>query len=533
MYCHKCGLNIGPGKNFCPACGASQQQEFQPAEAEQYTQMPEQYAMPPEQYVMPPPNQTKKPKKWIWITVASAAAVILIACAVYFIFFQNVSHLLTVGRALGNMNEEANERINNSPFKVFSMLPEIMEDGTITANVEYSHDLLDNFFGSDIGANIQISSNTKTREFSLNMKETYSGGFNDLDFYMNKERLALRLGLLDNNFYGIRYETFRNDIRVFGKLLWLDDEFMDDLADIVDLINQVMNLEEPDELYEVYPEVMTNFAKNIKTTSSRISIESAGKNVKCSAIEILINKDNIISLMNDIIEIYETDETIKAQYAILDNPLFSGFTGNSGGDYHKEFLKSLKDSVKSIEKEYEGDILLTFFVDNSDRLLKVSFDIDAQYDGEAVVYSASVLFGNSIEDDWTFLLSSDNELPEFELIWSYQKQSGNHTNKMEITVDSVNAELSSEWDENNGRFILAYDDGRLTEANITGIFISDDNEFQLKLDNLLPGLSGNKLIIDLTAAQGADIKNIDYINIDKWGQTLINSITRLLLGLIF
>ena len=392
MYCYKCGANIGTGKNYCPICGAD---------------------MAPEVL-----QESKKPKNWIWITAASTAVVILAGCAAYFIFFNNISHMMKVGRALNNLSEEMEERIDNSPLKALSMLPEIMEDGTVNANIDYSYDLFGDWLGgTDIEVDIQLSSNSIEREYALNIKENSFDLFNGIDIHMNRERLALRLDILDSNFYGIRYDTFRDDIRVFGRLIFLDDELMDTLSDVVDIINEIINFEETDDLQEAFADALIKFAGNLKTTSTRTTTESSGENVRCTAIELTITKEDIITLLNDAYEIYETSETFQAQYAIFDNPAFTGLFGGYGGNFYEEYLKELRDVIDSFEKSYEGDIKVTFYIGSDDRLLSVAVFADTEYEGEEFIFDAFLSFGNGVEDDWIFNFISDDNSENIEVIW--------------------------------------------------------------------------------------------------------------------
>jgi len=508
MYCYNCGTDIGTGKNYCPNCGAD---------------------LAPEVL-----QKTKKFKNWIWITAASTALVILAICAVYFVFFHNVSHMMKVGRALNSISEEIEERIDNSPLKALSMLPEIMEDGTINASVDYSYDLFGDWFdGADIGVDIQLSSNTKEREFALNIKDTSLNIFEEVNLQMNRERIALNLDILDSNYYGIRYDTFRDDIRVFGRLIFLDNETMDTMSDIVDIINEIINFEETDDLQEAYAEAFIKFAGNLKTTSNRTTIESSGENVRCTAIEILVTKADIFSLLTDIYEIAKTNESLQAQYAIFDNPAFTGLFGGYGGSFYEEYLQELRDVIDDFEKSYEGDIRVGFYIGSDDRLLKMTVNTDMEYEGEKVDFDASFGFGNGVEDDWIFIINSDGISDNFEIIWSYNSQSGNHINTLDINIDSSSTVLVSEWDDNTGRFKLSYSSILLPGGEITGNFTFDDDSFQLKFDNLLSEQTNGRLLIDLSAKQGAQINEIDFINIDKWGSALIESLTKLLLGLIF
>ena len=81
--------------------------------------------------------------------------------------------------------------------------------------------------------------------------------------------------------------------------------------------------------------------------------------------------------------------------------------------------------------------------------------------------------------------------------------------------------------------MLSYDDGWALSGGIAGVFTSDDMGFCLSFDDVLQELTNSSLIIELTAVYGSDFKDISFINVDKWGESLIEMVTRFLMGLIF
>jgi len=496
---------------FCPHCGAAQQ---------------------------------KKSRKALWITLISVAAVFIAAAAVYFFFFRNAVPLLSLGRAFDNLSTETEERFNYTPLKALDMLSDVLEDGSVTVNFDYTTALFGSFLTTSIDGSVKLSSITETRDFALEAQVSAYGQSIDLEAYMNKERLALRVPLIDDAFYGIKYETFRDDIRVFGRLIGLDNETMESLANYVDQLNELLNAEETDEEFtEPYTEVFSGFIRNLEITSRRTHIGSDGERIRCTSIEFRITKDALIELFNDIYDILENDEEMRSQFQRItsttewgtDFGTDWGLTPDNNSDYDA-FLKDIKDSIDDFQKYYSGDILLVFFVSRDDRLLKAVINADTEYDGESSAINATFDFGNSIEDDWSLMLELKTESSNDKLLmrWSYDQQPGRFINTVEISTFDLNYyTFISEWEEEGSRFKLVYIDG--WERNeLTGVFIADDENFVITLDNVLADDSNSSLTLEILAVTGAQIKDIEYIKVDKWGTSIFEAISRLLMnGFLF
>jgi len=433
------------------------------------------------------------------------------------------------------MSTEVEERFNSTPLKSLVMLSEIIEDGTVTINFNHRAALLSNLLTSNIDGSVRLSSNTEARNYALEAQLNAYGETFDIDAYMNRERIALRLQLLGDDFYGFRYDTFRDDIRDFGGLIGLDNQTMNMLADIVDQINEMMNAEDvSDETFEAYSEVFENFAKNLEVTSNRIHIDSGEDRVRCTAIEFNITREAIVTLLNDLYVVLENDESMRAQLEMSNNPLLSDIMGGFGG--YEYFLREFRNYVRDFERNYSGDITLVFFIGRNDRLLRMVVNADTVYDGESAEANVTFSFGDSINDEWefSFLVTSGDNTDTMTIQWSFEEQSGKQVNTIRITTVYMKSfTLMSEWDEDSGNFTLAYEDNR--ERNeITGVFTTDDKNFRIEFDNLYPANSGATLLIEVLAETGANIGEVEYINIDKWGNVLLEAIMRLIMsGVLF
>ena len=533
MYCHQCGKELDSEDKYCKDCGAEQKEpEQEPVEQEPVEQEP--VEQPSEQKELETPGK-KKSYKWILIIGIPAAVAVLVTLTLLFLFFRNVSPLLTVGRALTNLGTEVEERFDNTVFKALPMLSKVLEDGTLTADFNYKADIIGGFTSADIGGSIKLSSNTTTREFALGASADLYGEAVDLDVYMNKERLALRTGILGDRFYGITYDTFRDDIRNFGRRIFLDDETMDMLADIVDQINEMMNREDIDEddALEIYSEVFSDFIRNLNVSSRRAHIETDGERIRCTGVEIIISKGAIAELLNGLYDMLDNDETIREQFEMYsNNPLTQGLYEGIGS--YEQLLSETKQAIRNFERYYDGDIILRFFIGRDNRLLQLYISADVIYDERNAEIRASFDFGTSIEDSWVFdfFVLDGSDSSKFFVLWDYEVHSQNYRNTVHITGEDIESiTFTSDLNKDIGNFALTYI-SRWDMSMFTGVFTTDDENFRLLFDNVLPDSSDNTLKIEILAETGSKLDEISYINIDRWGNELVGVILRFLFGRI-
>jgi len=491
----------------------------------------------PSQFSAPsnaPYEYKKKSYKGLYITLISVTAVIAIALSAYFLFFRDFGTLALVGRAMYNTGREVEERFNHTPLKALTMLGDILEDGTVTADFTYTASLLGNFLTADIDGTIRLSSDLEARNFALEVQVGTFGESVNIDAYMNRERLALRLPILDNNYYGIRYATFRDDIRVIGDLTGLDGRTMNQLSDMVDQINAMMNAEEADEDFQsYYVDAVSNFVGNLGISRRRTSIVSNDEQINCQLVEITITKEAILELLTDIYDITESNESLQAQIRTLysDNLILQGFYGGfPGGDDH--ILSELRNAINDFENNYSGDIVLLFYIGGGDRLLRVEVNADISYDYYPTEVIVVLDFGRSVDDDWFFDINFENlyTTGNYTIYWTFEELSGNYNNTIIIaegTTDTIT--LISAWNIDRSNFALSYIN-EPEKRTITGTLTTEDKNFYLRLDDLFPENTSSSLKIEVSTQTGVQIDEVSFINIDSWGIALIESVMRLLPG---
>jgi len=471
----------------------------------------------------------KKKKGGLWWKIAIPVVVITAAAAVaYFMFFRQAQGLLAIRNAYTKLGGEVSTRIDGSPLKAYKLLSDSLSDGVITVDFDYR-----NYRNKEEAKGVAgISTRTEDREFALTADFTINGRNYDLEAYMNKERIAARTRLIGDKYYGFRYSTFKNDIRGFGRLIGLNNETMDTLSDAVDVINDAMN-PKPGGGGDLssYTNILARFARSMEIVSERTEIDSGGAIVRCTRTDIIINEDAFIKLINDLYETLEEDVSIRKQF---DSDMFSRLSsmylfsepGMSGNSSYDSFLLELKNAIRDIERNYSGDIAISFFTGRVDRLLRLEINADTVYDGEKAGLRISLDLGASARDRWVLnvAMTDDHGRNSTKIVWDYRERANSIENSMIITPDDGDQiTLSSLWLRNNGDFRLSYDDGR-DKAEITGAFITDGKEFRLEVDDLLGGDAGGYLAFSITVANGAQIDSIEYINLDRWSEALIDEL---------
>ena len=463
----------------------------------------------------------------LWLKIAiPVVAVVVLALAAYFIFLQDMLTLRTINRAFAKLDAEITERIDGSPLKAVSILMDTAKDGKVSVGFEYR-----DYWNSEVSGAVDILSNTEDREFAILADLLIYGEKIDLEAYINKDRIAVGTKLLDDNYYGFRYSSFRSDIKIFGDLIGLDKETMDILADAVDMISDALNMEagESDGIADIsaYTNLFKNFSKSVEMTTERERIESGGSTVRSKRTDFLITSDSFLTLLNDFIEVLEDDEDLRKQFnSVLNNQLLSSAYG---GMSYSEMLREIRNFARDFERNFTGDITISFFTGKADRLLRFEIRADVRYDKERVRVSAIFDFGSTVSDRWSlnFSVSSGSTRNSLRIVWDYRERSNGLENIVTVTVDGEDpVTLKSVWSPRSGDFSLSYED-RWSEGEITGSFKDNDNGFVLEIDNFLTGYN-EYLTLNIKADAGAQIRRVDFINLDRWGDTLLDRLEDLI-----
>ena len=450
-------------------------------------------------------------------------AVLAVAVVAVILIFASSSPITTSYKAISGMVLETGERLEGTPLNALWMLKDTLKDGSLTANFEYK----DTWSEEEIGGKVKISTNAEKREGAIEADISINGQNVDAEFYLDKERIAIGSKLIDDNYYGLRYSTIRDDIEPFGILVGLSSDLRDTISSAIEMIGKSINAKTSEEKdIEAFRNVFVEFINKSEPKAGDVKIEADGISIKCKKIEFVFTAEQIVGLLNDLYDLYESNEQIREQFNEMNNnPLLSSEYGSVSYD---DMLAKFRNSINDIESKMTGEITYSLFVGSGDRLLRVEMTTNLVLDDNLPQVSAVFDFGAANRERWTFDVTvvENGSASTYKIIWDYSSSSSSIVNTLAINLPDEEdpITLKSVWSTENWKFTLSCEDQWGDVSEITGAFFTTDNTFSLVFDNLFPEDSDTVLTIEIVTEPGAKIKQIDYINIDKWDQSLIEKI---------
>ena len=576
MFCYKCGASVVPGSKFCASCGAVMQADDVPAKvendapaqapsasdagvgsseasaqsdafprAQQYqpeqssfqpAQDPSQSSYTPEGQPFQsgnqpyPPFQPSSPPeksgsgKGLWWKIAiPVVAVLGIAVGLFFFVFNN-SPAVTVAKSLSNISNELEQRVHDTPLESIGILMDCLESGTVSANFNYSDS-----WSSTRGI-VKLHSDEKRGEAVVEAEIRSDDIDLDIDVYVNREHAAMRVSQIDNNYYGITYDTFRDDFRSFANLLDLSRDEVNMIGDIVDMYANLMNMGD-DEIFEGYQEILEDFIKNADVSSERVEINSGGDSVSVNKIEFTITAEMLVGLLEDLIDELENDENMRGMYdASIEAQ--SGMYGYFPGPTYDEIIRETRSELRDMSRNLSGDIIIGFYIGSSNRLVRLEVNADIEYDRERGELEFSLDFGSSAKDLWVLEMNTYDDYSNsyFKIEWEMNESSrgGGETVLRTITDQGwgvYETSLILHWTD-RGLFTFSVVSDWDSLDIFSGTYDKTSDGFSLIVDDpFVNSYWGESLMLDISAERRSNhIDDITFINVSEWDQSLIDKI---------
>jgi hypothetical protein len=256
-------------------------------------------------------------------------------------------------------------------------------------------------------------------------------------------------------------------------------------------------------------------------------------------VEYLITDAIFIDLLETWLEIFENDERIRDAFESLN------LIGGIGSSAYREMISELRNAIRELNRELSGEVVLAFYIGSRDRLLRVDLDGNVRMSGDRVQFNLTLDLGSSATDVWALRGSLTDRWgeSEFEAVWDTRMQGNRHIHTIDISTASDGRSgdtltLTSEWNHQNGDFIFLLAEtgrwGSWEEELLNGNFRVDGDTFRLRFEHSDHWGSGfQEFSIEVSTEAGSFIRHVDFINIDEWGSSLIDSVTRAFFNLMF
>ena len=175
------------------------------------------------------------------------AAIVVIAAVVvcYFAFFAKSTDSV-INNAIANVGGEVAKRVEGTPLKALGMLAGSGRGNsttTVNVNFGYRNTWSDNRVDGSVGFTYSLDDLDFALDGDISVYDAYRGAEQRVAFeaFLNKERFAVGSKLLDNNYYGIRFSTFSDDIRAFASKVGMDQFTINSMIEMVGMIENSLN----------------------------------------------------------------------------------------------------------------------------------------------------------------------------------------------------------------------------------------------------------------------------------------------------
>jgi hypothetical protein len=454
------------------------------------------------------------------VPVVGAVALIATALLLYFLVFLS-SPTTTTARALSNIGNDIETRLDGTPLELFGLLIDSIQDGSVSVEFDYS----DRW--SESRGSVTLHSDTRRGEYALEAGIHADGIRVDMDLYVNRDVAAVRLRQVDNNYYGIVFDTFGDDFRSFARLLDLDRSETDEVVRAVDMLADLLRGgDNADSLTSEYGKLLSNFIQRLEVTSERVDITSGDNNVRAEKIKYVITDGDIAELVEEFFDLLENDENFRAM--LESNADFNfGFFYSS----YSDLIREMRREVRSITRSLSGEITASFFIGSRNRLLRIEIDTDLAYDGEADSFDMFIDFGASANDLWVLEVNTGTgrDRSTVKIEWDMNETSRGGETIFRVIVDdrwSDNelSELTLSWTD-GGNFTLSAEDSWSSETILSGIYTRNNDGFKLVIDDpYRDSYWDESLSLSISASsRSGRIEEVDFINIANWGESLLES----------
>ena len=461
MYCRNCGTQLSDDARFCFGCGTPTGNSA-----------PAGNSAPQQRYEAP--AVPKKPKKKVGGLIAAVAAIAVVVAAVAGLAFSGIlgGDTAKVAAAVEKSTKAFTDAANSMELTDLSAIVEskkVSEDISLWINeVEGSSAM------KGIGVRLSVDSNLPGRNVAMAVTPFF-GSADLVNVQMKMMDSEIYLGspeLTGGKFYMINTKTMCRDLENMGADL---DEAANISFNIFDIIEKAEKLySSNDDLTKAIKKAAAELFKNVEIEKSGTeAIEVNGKDLKCTAYDVVITKDSMHKFLTTVEQEIQKTQDPKA---MMDLMASIGLPA----DVIDEMEYTLEESTGSISEAFTevheavealGDIKLQLYLNGG---YVVAAVYENSFGGTDAKFVLNIGGGKNYVDDISLSISADDEA--YRII-----STGNHAG----TGNTYSDETVVEYVSGSRKMTLA-------ELNTTFApkQTSDNLSIKLQMDSVVVQLRG-------------------------------------------
>ncbi|MDR2501861.1 MAG: hypothetical protein LBC78_01270 [Oscillospiraceae bacterium] len=418
----------------------------------------------------------------------------------------------TLARTVAKMENELSRRLDTTVFGHLETFGDASKDGSYTIDFAYKDE-----YGEEYSGRLVAAQNAKANAARIALTARAYGVSADLDLLLNAERIAFGSTLIDESYYGFKYDTFAQDFLPFAELIGLDDETRELIIEYIDYLGGSMKTSAADSetLKNAIDKAVKEFyaAAEKETGTAEIVYSQGTKRAKF--VMTTFTGDDAAKLVDDIFTAVRNLPSVKELDAL-------SFTIGAE-DYGKDYDAMLS----GLKAQLAGTYSVTYYI-VSGRVALIG--VSAQPDAAGADIQMRLDLGKSWDDTWSITVinvSGTNAAASLAGEYNYDSS---HVNTITLSENGEDVgALVSYWTEKTGAFDLIIRDTEypLGKAGVSGTLKNEKGHAEL-------AFTGNDaLSLVISADLGAEIPNPEFVNIDKWDEDFLMKLQEAVLGLLF
>ena len=518
MYCGKCGTENSADSKFCLKCGSP------------LATPDDNVSVQPNAEPSPSENKFVSFLKRRWMILAPALALLIVFLLCLNSIIAAISPSYAVLRATKNTMVELNKRLESSSLNFLTVLGECLQDGAVETQFSY-----DDGYYTQADGSIMLLNKSASKEYGLVTSLTINNVNVDVTALFSGKRIAIQTSLMDDQYYGITYDSFKSDLDQFARVADLDDELVDSLKEFFDYMlasqdNDITGMTAK------YNKLFQSFIGELKPTVTSEKIKSGRNTVSCKVVTYQITDEDIIRLLRDLQVMLADDEdmrdyvcTVIEAQSINKGYQFDNY--ESTDDLYDDLLGGVDEAIDTMEDEMTGAIAISYYL-SGNTLVRWGLSGDPEIDNEKLEFECTIDFGkHPATNDIECVFNAEDDYGseyEVELTFRTATQGDTITNAIELSADEdgYNNTVSfvTEWNRKTGFFETTietdYDD-----YVIRGNLIFDKGGFKLILDDILDDFyAGANLELTFIAHKTVSIPDPQYVNMDQWDDDFLDDL---------
>lgn len=506
QYCGNCGAEMPDVAAFCPQCGSSR-----------------------------PPVKEKKKVKWWMIVIPLVLVIVLAVVIAWKPLYMHLMPEVALAKAVGNTIADIQARNEGSPFLMMAKAYDETKQNTVRMRMDY----WDPYF-EDMKVDMTLQSDQVGRRSQADLSMTMYGQTFDVGVYVDPEVMALGMDqLTGEDYYGIVYETFSQDIR--GNAFLFDaigEETVGYLEEYVAQLQDMLGQEKAELGFsEEYGPVFTEFLAGLEPAVDSGNMTIGGAERSCYTITYSATVAELGAVLDRLLDVLEEDEQLYQYWE-------SYYGAVPDFDVEAEwnsFLEEGRATAEQMQEAYEGDFQVIFWL-CQDRIVNIGMDFTVtDAEGETTAGTVSLLLGmDASEGDIVLTVTDTEDDAEIVVTLTTEKDENAMEETLDITVEGTEDDgsitLGYSWDREGGSLEVSFRMETVTvekiEFRLDAELLEEEKGFTISLPNLETALAEYdqevygftdeySVSISMTVTSGAEITRPEFTNLGELTEEML------------